>query len=86
MDRATFAHSLAEMRGIFIGEIMTNDDFNKLLGITESYKIPDRLMEIWEYPKDCVNLCTNVRLTYEYGGFLWPDEDQIHRKRLLSEK
>jgi hypothetical protein len=43
--RATFAHSLAEMRGIFIG-IMTNDDFNKLLGITESYKMPDRLMEI----------------------------------------
>lgn len=25
---------------------MTNDDFNKLLGITESYKMPDRLMEI----------------------------------------
>ena len=44
--RATFAHSLAEMRGIFIGETMTNDDFNKLLGITESYKMPDRLMEI----------------------------------------
>ena len=46
MDRAIFAHSLTEMWGIFIGEIMTNDDFNKLLGITESYKIPDRLMEI----------------------------------------
>lgn len=45
MDRANFANSLAEMRGIFIG-IMTNDDFNKLLGITESYKMPDRLMEI----------------------------------------
>ena len=39
-----------------------------------------------EYPKDCVNLRTNVRLTYEYGGFLWPDENQIHRKRLLFEK
>lgn len=44
--RATCAHSLAEMRGIFIDEIMTNDDFNKLLGITESYKMPNRLMEI----------------------------------------
>ena len=46
MDRAIFAHILTEMWGIFIGEIMTNDDFNKLLGITESYKMPDRLMEI----------------------------------------
>lgn len=36
MDRAIFAHSLAEMRGIFIG-IMTNDDFNKLLGIKVEY-------------------------------------------------
>ena len=31
--------------GYFFGT-MTNDDFNKLLGITESYKMPDRLMEI----------------------------------------
>ncbi len=49
-------------------------------------RISNRIKKVREYPKDCVNLCTNVRLTYEYGGFLWPDEDQIHRKRLLSEK
>lgn len=68
MDRATFAHSLAEMRGIFIGEIMTNDDFNKLLGITESYKMPGRLMEI----------LTGDNVAQFYDAFLELNSDLSH--------
>ena len=68
MDRATFGHSLAEMRGIFIGETMTNDDFNKLLGITESYKMPDRLMEI----------LTGDNVAQFYDSFLELNSDLSH--------